>query len=464
MPQRASGRPWRSDAAPRPACAPPRNAIRPTRWVGAAGMTQSNPEQRGRTGQAGAGIAPGTVPRPRRARFPVRNVERPALPATGPERRLIDATSWGTPSMATQPSSSRRSVPRRRVQLTERDLAILRDLTRFWAMTVDQVARRHFAAVNSAANRLGNLVAAGFVRVERLGFQGRASYLTTPVGARLADVGLPAARYSPAAVRHRLAVVDLADALLASHPGAVWISERELRRDGMMTVRDRRRGQLLSGTPHAPDGVLVAARRPDGRDRGRARAVDQARGGVRRILRWYGGELDYRSVGGSAPRRRSGGRSPIWSRASAWRTSSGSRRCPRGRLGRVKLSAPRAEASRGHPGRRRARAGESPREGPGRVGAGHAAATSVSASSAPPLTRAACRSPRGHTRSANNRSPTASTRAGRPRPGRVRRPAPRPRRATRPRASTRPRACPSIREGGAQPHGRGSPTRPESTG
>ena len=25
----------------------------------------------------------------------------------------------------------------------------------------------------------------------------------------------------------------------------------------MTTVRDRRRGQLLSGTPHAPDGVIV---------------------------------------------------------------------------------------------------------------------------------------------------------------------------------------------------------------
>jgi hypothetical protein len=163
-------------------------------------------------------------------------------------------------------------------------------------MTVDQVARRHFSGTGRAANRLADLAAAGHVRVERLGFHGRASYLTTPAGARLADVGLPAARYAPTAVRHRLAVVDLADALLARHPGAVWISERELRRDGMRIVRDRRRGQLLSGTPHAPDGVLVL---PGGSTGGVAVELElsaKREAEYARILRWYGAALDYRRV------------------------------------------------------------------------------------------------------------------------------------------------------------------------
>jgi hypothetical protein len=62
---------------------------------------------------------------------------------------------------------------RRSVQFTERDRAILQDLTRFWAMTVAQVARRHFGAVNTAANRLAALVDAGVVRVERPQFRGR---------------------------------------------------------------------------------------------------------------------------------------------------------------------------------------------------------------------------------------------------------------------------------------------------
>jgi hypothetical protein len=163
-------------------------------------------------------------------------------------------------------------------------------------MTVEQVARRHFAGVGRAANRLADLVAAGYVRVERLGFHGRASYLTTAAGARLADVGLPAARYSPTAVRHRLAVVDLVDALLASHPGAVWIGERELRRDGMQTVRDRRRGQLLSGTPHAPDGVLVLPGGPAGGIAVELELSAKREAEYARILRWYGAALDYRRV------------------------------------------------------------------------------------------------------------------------------------------------------------------------
>lgn len=182
------------------------------------------------------------------------------------------------------------------MQLTDRDLAILGDLTRLHAMTVEQVARRHFGAVNTAANRLAQLVATGCVRVERPRFRGRAAYMTTSAGATLTGAGLAAARFAPSALPHRLAVVDLADALLASHPGASWISERELRRDGMMTVRDRRRGQLLSGTPHAPDGVLVV---PGGLAGGVAVELELS---VKRwteygrILRWYAGALDYRRV------------------------------------------------------------------------------------------------------------------------------------------------------------------------
>jgi hypothetical protein len=184
----------------------------------------------------------------------------------------------------------------RSVQLTERDRAILRDLTRFWALTVDQVARRHFGAVSTAANRLAALVGCGAVRVERPRFRGRAAYLTTAAGARLADVGLPAARFSPAALPHRLAVVDLADVLLARHPGATWTCERELRRDSMRTVRDRRRGQLLAGTPHVPDGVLRVGDGPSGDVAVEVELSGKKLAEYARILRWYGGEFDYRRV------------------------------------------------------------------------------------------------------------------------------------------------------------------------
>jgi hypothetical protein len=182
----------------------------------------------------------------------------------------------------------------RSVQFTERDLAILRDLTRFWAMTVEQVARRHFGAVKTAANRLAALRDAGVVRVERPRFRGPSAYLTTATGARLAAVGLPAARFVPALMAHRLAVVDLADVLLARAPGATWIGERELRRDAMRTVRCRgRRWQRTSGCCAGMEA------------------------------RWTTS-----ACGGSAPRPPSASGWPCWWRASGWTTSSPSSSSP----------------------------------------------------------------------------------------------------------------------------------------
>ena len=209
----------------------------------------------------------------------------------------VAVTRTGQDPSGARPKRRRAGFPdRAHIQLTDRDVAILRDLTRFWALTVEQVARRHFRATNTAANRLAALVRAGYVRVERPRYRGRAAYLVTASGARLADVVLPAARFSPMALPHRLAVVDLADLLLIRSPGATWTSERELRRDSMQTVRDRRRGQLLSGTPHVPDGVLTIPGGPAG-----GIAIELELSGKKladheRILRWYGAALDYQQV------------------------------------------------------------------------------------------------------------------------------------------------------------------------
>jgi hypothetical protein len=107
-------------------------------------------------------------------------------------------------------------------------------------------------------------------------------------------VGLPDAPYRPTKLAHHLAVADLADALLAGHPGTRWGCERELHRDGLATVRDRRDGRLLDGAPHVPDGVL---RLPGGG----AVAVELERPAkppweYARLLRWYGGALAHERV------------------------------------------------------------------------------------------------------------------------------------------------------------------------
>lgn len=116
----------------------------------------------------------------------------------------------------------------------------------------------------------------------------------------------PPARVAPSTLGHHLAVADLADRLLAEHPGATWTTERELRRDAMRLSRERGSGRLFDGVPHVPDGGLVL---PDG---GRV-AVELERsvkgsGRYRTILDWYAAGMDVERVrwfvAGAAPRER----------------------------------------------------------------------------------------------------------------------------------------------------------------
>jgi hypothetical protein len=191
------------------------------------------------------------------------------------------------------------------VRVTARDVAILGDLTRDAALTLAQVTRRHFGAASTAAHRLEALEDAGHLVHRRPWYRGPGVYTVTPDGARLAGVGLPAARWTLHALAHRLAMADLADALLAAHPGSRWVTERELRRDGLATVRDRRDGRLLVGAPHAPDGALVL---PSGRSGGGTGGADGDVVAVEleltpkpaaehaRILRWYAAQLATRRV------------------------------------------------------------------------------------------------------------------------------------------------------------------------
>src|SRR5687767_2420244 len=63
------------------------------------------------------------------------------------------------------------------VQLTPRDVEILRDLTRFYGLTVEQLARRHFGAEATAYHRLTSLARARLVVLHRPFYRGPGVYL-----------------------------------------------------------------------------------------------------------------------------------------------------------------------------------------------------------------------------------------------------------------------------------------------
>jgi hypothetical protein len=180
------------------------------------------------------------------------------------------------------------------VRLTDRDAAILRDVVRFGALTVEQIAGRRFGSAWTAYDRLKALADAGYLELVRVWHGAPGVYVATPDGTRVADAGLPPARVAAATLGHHLAVADLAERLLAEHPAARWITERELRRDAMAGARERGTGRLFDGVPHVPDGVLVLPGGPRVAIELERSAKGTAR--YRSILGWYAGTMAYERV------------------------------------------------------------------------------------------------------------------------------------------------------------------------
>lgn len=136
------------------------------------------------------------------------------------------------------------------------DLAALRDLVRFGVMADDQIARR-YADPASAPLRLVELKADGIISLWWEPLEGARVYSPT----RLAQVvvGLrdlrPRAVY-PAHLAHDVAVVDLADWLLAQGHDLEFITESEVR--GYLDRVARPRARLPGDSRHRPDGLLIS--------------------------------------------------------------------------------------------------------------------------------------------------------------------------------------------------------------
>jgi hypothetical protein len=166
------------------------------------------------------------------------------------------------------------------VRLTERDVAVLRDLVRFGVLAAPQLKRRHWPRARNLFTtwqRLRELRRAGYVDRYVLGFGQEAAYLPTGRGVTLSGLALPTPRCRPeflTAVWHHLTVADVAFALLERFPGAAWTTERELRRARRTAAADAfgptPEGETVGATGAArgkvPDGVLTL--------RGRRMAVE----------------------------------------------------------------------------------------------------------------------------------------------------------------------------------------------
>jgi hypothetical protein len=129
----------------------------------------------------------------------------------------------GTP-LISFPAAARaiaRERPPLALLLTPRDLAILRDIYRFGALSAVQLARRYWPDSPSQAtarNRLRQLVVAEYLLRRSIGHREDSAHLLTNKGR--AEVGLPTKHTRPgltaiASLRHRLIVADVADWLLS---------------------------------------------------------------------------------------------------------------------------------------------------------------------------------------------------------------------------------------------------------
>jgi hypothetical protein len=163
------------------------------------------------------------------------------------------------------PSPNPGRLPLRGARLTDRDLQIVRWITRHGVVSAELIGRRFFwrpekqtPGLRAAYRRLNTLCRLGLILDKREYGTTHHVIRSTRAGARIADVGLRPAPFVLSELQHTLAVVALGEYLLHENPGAALTTERELR---AQRVRDTLAGQREHGLGRVPDAVLSL--RPD---------------------------------------------------------------------------------------------------------------------------------------------------------------------------------------------------------
>jgi hypothetical protein len=145
-------------------------------------------------------------------------------------------------------------------ELTERDVEILRWMTRHGVVTTELVGRRFFWRTDrndygkwAASRRLRVLRELGMILSDKPFAHAPAALRVTRAGASLADIGLRPAPLVLSELRHSLAVVWLTEYLLAENAGAELTTERELR---AQRHRELREGTRETEQGRIPDALL----------------------------------------------------------------------------------------------------------------------------------------------------------------------------------------------------------------
>jgi hypothetical protein len=138
------------------------------------------------------------------------------------------------------------------------DLLVLRDLVRFGILAFDQIVRR-YGSPSLAAKRIRALQAGRFIhKWLKDPLQGTKLYTASVRGTRIVSCRLSQPKPRDAHLAHDVAVVDLADYLLAHEPGAAeWLTEREVRQELRQASPFPRQRRLPGETNRTPDGLLL---------------------------------------------------------------------------------------------------------------------------------------------------------------------------------------------------------------
>lgn len=165
---------------------------------------------------------------------------------TGDGEQWSPAAAGGREGSIDGEAAPRRSSPARATgpgvrpawQVTDRDLDVLRWMTRHGMVTRAQVATRFFPSQDMAKKRIRKLIDLGLVssRVTRRGAPD--ALLVTRAGVRICTSPLSVPKFSLAEYDHAVTVVDLLEQLLTTYPDATLVTERELRRDQGIARRE----------------------------------------------------------------------------------------------------------------------------------------------------------------------------------------------------------------------------------